>query len=49
MHGERNKYDGFNNLNEKICEIAQFTRATPGGSLVAYKASFAACLSRGFV
>ena len=37
MHGGRNKYDGFNNLIEmilKICEIAQFTRATPGSSLV---------------
>ena len=37
MHGGRNKYDGFNNLIEmilKICEIALFTRATPGSSLV---------------
>ena len=40
MHGERNKYDGFNNLIEmimKICEIVLFTRATPGSSLVIHK------------
>ena len=33
MHGEMNKNDCFNNLIQiivKICEIAQFTRATPG-------------------
>ena len=37
MHGEMNKKEYFNNLIEmivKICEIAQFTRATPGSSLV---------------
>ena len=42
MHGEMNKNDCFNNLISmivKICEIAQFTRATPGSSLPeAYKA-----------
>ena len=42
MHWERNKYDCFNNLIEmivEVCEIAQFTRATPGSSLVFYKPS----------
>ena len=37
MNGERNKCDSFNNLISmivKIREIAQFTRATPGSSLV---------------
>ena len=38
MHGERNKYDCFNNLIEMILEIreivALFTRATLGISLV---------------
>ena len=37
MHGEGNKYDCFNNLIEMIVEIreiALFTRATPGSSLV---------------
>ena len=37
MHWDRNKYDCFNNLIEmivEVCEIAQFTRATPGSSLV---------------
>ena len=37
MHGEMNNNDCFNNLIEmivKICEIAEFTRATPGSFLV---------------
>ena len=37
MHGESNKYEGFNNLIQmikKIWEIAQYTRATPSSSLV---------------
>ena len=37
MHGESNKYDGFNNLIEmivEICEIAIFTRAMLDSSLV---------------
>ena len=37
MHRERNEYDCFNNLIEMIVEIreiALFTRATPGSSLV---------------
>ena len=37
MHAEMNKNARFNILIEiivKICEIAQFTRATPGSSLV---------------
>ena len=40
MHCERNKYDCFNNFIEmivEICEIAIFTRATPGSSLVENK------------
>ena len=37
MHGEMNKNDFFDNLIRmivQICEKAQFTRATPGSSLV---------------
>ena len=37
MHGEMNRNYCFNNFIQmivKICEIAQFTRATPGSSLV---------------
>ena len=40
MLGKKNKNDCFNNLIwmiAKICEIAQFTRATPGSSLVKHK------------
>ena len=37
MHGERNKYHRSSNsiqMNVKICEIVQFTTATPCSSLV---------------
>ena len=40
MYGEIDKNDCFNNLISmivKICEIEQFTRATPGSSLVKHK------------
>ena len=40
MHEEMNKNARFNNLIQmivKICEIAQFARATPGSSLVINK------------
>ena len=36
MHEEMNKNDCF--MIVKICEIAQFIRATPGSSLVSNKA-----------
>ena len=43
MHGEMNKNVCFNSLIQtivKMCEIAQFTRATPGSSLVQSKNPF---------
>ena len=43
MQGEMNKNEYFNNLIQmivKICEIAQFTRATPDSSLVQNKNEF---------
>ena len=45
MHAERNKYECFNNLIQmilKICEIALFTRAMPGSSLVHHR--FKSCV-----
>ena len=40
MHGEINEYDHFKNMIQmivKINEIVQFTKATPGSSLVVHK------------